>query len=81
MAEHMRKSSADQPAKPAQEAPPQAVASPPPVPDDRPVAARRVVVDVAQVDFGVSEKWRERLRQLDDYQRSAPFVLGRVTLS
>jgi hypothetical protein len=39
-----------------------------------------VVVDVAKVNLRISKKWRRRLRELDDYQRSAPFVLGRFTL-
>jgi hypothetical protein len=42
--------------------------------------ARCVVLDVAAVDFSVSDKWKRRLKRLDDYQRSAPFVLGRFTL-
>jgi len=42
--------------------------------------SRCAVVDVAKVDFSVSPKWRKRLKQLDDYQRAAPFVLGRFTL-
>jgi hypothetical protein len=39
-----------------------------------------VVVDVSEVNFDVSDKWRKRLKELDDYQRSAPFVFGRLTL-
>lgn len=39
-----------------------------------------VIVDLSRVNLNVSEKWRKRLKELDDYQRSAPFVFGRLTL-
>jgi hypothetical protein len=42
--------------------------------------SRYVVVDEAEVDFTMTPKWRKRLRQLDDYQRAAPAVLGRFRL-
>lgn len=39
-----------------------------------------VIVDVSKVNFNVSRKWRKRLKELDDYQRAAPFVFGRLAL-
>jgi hypothetical protein len=39
-----------------------------------------VIVDLSRINFNVSEKWRTRLKDLDDYQRAAPFVFGRLTL-
>ena len=35
---------------------------------------------IMDFDLNVSPKWRERLKALDDYQRAAPFVFGRLRL-
>ena len=35
---------------------------------------------VMDFDLNVSPEWRKRLKELDDYQRAAPFVFGRLTL-
>lgn len=38
------------------------------------------ITSVNAVNYNISPKWQKRLKELDDYQRSAPFVLSRFTL-
>jgi hypothetical protein len=35
---------------------------------------------IIKTNLNVSAEWRDRLRALDDYQRSASYVFGKLTL-
>jgi hypothetical protein len=45
-----------------------------------PKRPRRIIASANAIDFSVSPKWQKRLKEMDDYQRSTPFVLSRFTL-
>lgn len=85
MASDMRKTPANHGVEPSQTPTPANITEAqqgvkPLFPDDEPTRARCAIIDVSKVDFGISPKWRKRLKQLEDYQRAAPFVLGHFTL-